>query len=137
MTRDAIHEQLARDEGVRLKPYVDSVGKVTIGVGRNLTDCGITHDEALVLLDHDIDAAVADLSQYAWFGKMNQIRQLAMISFRFNLGPKRFRGFRKLLACLEREDYPGAASEMRDSLWYGEVQERGPRLVRMLATGQA
>ena len=30
------------NEGLRSKPYVDTVGKVTIGVGRNLTDRGLS-----------------------------------------------------------------------------------------------
>lgn len=37
--------ELSRDEGRRLKPYLDTVGKTTIGVGRNLTDVGISEDE--------------------------------------------------------------------------------------------
>ena len=38
-------QQLTRDEGIRNKPYVDTVGKVTIGVGRNLSDVGLYPDE--------------------------------------------------------------------------------------------
>ena len=59
---DALRSELRRDEGVRLKPYRDTVGKITIGVGRNLTDVGITPDEADVLLDHDIAAAIGYLT---------------------------------------------------------------------------
>ena len=33
-----IFDQLKRDEGLRLTPYQDSVGKLTIGYGRNLDD---------------------------------------------------------------------------------------------------
>jgi lysozyme len=137
MTRDAIHARLAEDEGVSLFPYTDTAGKITIGVGRNLTDRGISHDEAVYLLDHDIDETVADLSRFAWFGRLTSVRQLALLSLRFNLGATKFRGFRKMLACLDRDDYAGAASELRDSAWYGEVKTRGPRLVRMLGTGLA
>ena len=41
-----IEEQLILHEGLRLKPYRDTVGKLTIGVGRNLDDVGITRAEA-------------------------------------------------------------------------------------------
>lgn len=51
---ERIKEQLVRHEGVRLKPYRCTVGKLTIGIGRNLDDCGITQTEAYVLLENDI-----------------------------------------------------------------------------------
>ncbi|MDY0127369.1 MAG: hypothetical protein RBR69_04500 [Candidatus Cloacimonadaceae bacterium] len=43
---DRIKEQLVRHEGLRLKPYRCTAGKLTIGIGRNLNDCGITQSEA-------------------------------------------------------------------------------------------
>jgi lysozyme len=36
-----IKSQLVRHEGLRLKPYRCTAGKLTIGVGRSLDDCGI------------------------------------------------------------------------------------------------
>ena len=51
MDTDKLLSDLVRDEGLRLRPYADTVGKTTIGVGRNLTDVGISHDEALALLE--------------------------------------------------------------------------------------
>ena len=52
--KNRLREMLIRHEGLHLKPYRDSVGKLTIGVGRNLDDVGITREEALILLEHDI-----------------------------------------------------------------------------------
>ena len=49
-----IKSQLVRHEGLRLKPYRCTAGKLTIGVGRNLDDCGISQKEAYVLLEGDI-----------------------------------------------------------------------------------
>ena len=45
-----IEEQLMIDEGFRSKPYSDTVGKLTIGYGRNLDDVGITRNEAFQML---------------------------------------------------------------------------------------
>ena len=53
MNRDALISQLIIDEGIKLKPYTDSVGKLTIGVGRNLNDVGISEDEARFLLGNE------------------------------------------------------------------------------------
>ena len=49
-----IRELLVRHEGLRLKPYRCTAGKLTLGVGRNLNDCGISQTEAYVLLGNDI-----------------------------------------------------------------------------------
>jgi lysozyme len=51
---ERIKEQLVRHEGLRLKPYRCTAGKLTIGIGRNLDDKGISQTEAYVLLDNDI-----------------------------------------------------------------------------------
>ncbi len=38
-----IKAQLVRHEGLKLKPYRCTAGKLTIGIGRNLDNCGISH----------------------------------------------------------------------------------------------
>ena len=47
---ERIKEQLVRHEGLRLKPYRSSAGKLTIGIGRNLDDRGIRQKEAQATL---------------------------------------------------------------------------------------
>ena len=54
MNIKTLSSSLVRDEGLRLKTYRCTAGKLTIGVGRNLDDCGITHAEAMALLANDI-----------------------------------------------------------------------------------
>ena len=82
-----IEEQLRKHEGNRKFPYVDTVGKVTIGVGRNLTDVGLSGNEIDILLKNDIDRAVADLDrELSWWRKLNEARQRVMIDLCFNLG---------------------------------------------------
>ena len=51
---DRIKEQLVARVGLRLKPYRCTAGKLTIGIGRNLDDCGISQSEAYVMLINDI-----------------------------------------------------------------------------------
>jgi lysozyme len=135
--RQMLVDQLIRHEGLRLKPYMDSVGKITIGVGRNLSDVGISQREAMDLLDHDVDEAVADLAgSFPWFVSLDHVRQRVMIDMRFNLGPTRFRVFKRMLRAMAEQDYPKAASAMRDSVWFQQVKTRGVRLVQMMLTGQ-
>jgi len=58
MNMQRLQNTLEHHEGLRLKPYKDSVGKLTIGIGRNLDDVGISKSEALLLLQNDIDVAI-------------------------------------------------------------------------------
>jgi lysozyme len=51
---ERIQEQLVRHEGLRLKPYRCTAGKLTIGIGRNLDDRGISQKEAYAMLERDI-----------------------------------------------------------------------------------
>lgn len=134
-TRDALLDQLIAHEGLRLKPYVDTVGKLTIGVGRNLTDKGISTTEALSMLDHDLDEVVADLATFPWFLTLDAIRQRACCDLRFNLGPRGFRSFKKFLAAMAKKDYATAAGQLRSSKWYGQVGRRGPTVVHMILEG--
>lgn len=43
-------EQLIVDEGLRLKPYLCTSNKITIGIGRNLEDNPLTPDEVMAFL---------------------------------------------------------------------------------------
>lgn len=133
--RQKLVEQLMLHEGVRAKPYMDSVGKITIGCGRNLSDVGLSDEEIFVLLNNDIDAVIHDLDAFPWFTSLDPIRQRVLCDLRFNLGPVRLRGFKMLLRAMSEADHPAAAHALQHSLWYSQVGTRGPRLVNMLRTG--
>jgi lysozyme len=126
---------LVRHEGLRLKPYTDSVGKLTIGVGRNLDDVGISRDEAMALLDADIDKALAALMGFSWFSYMDETRQAALADMVFNVGLSRFLCFSRMIAAIEREDWAGAARELLDSAYAKQVGARAVELADQLHTG--
>jgi lysozyme len=115
--RTRLRDQLEVHEGFRAKPYRWSAGKLTIGFGRNLEDVGIDRDEATYLLQRDITRCLSDLSLFPWFHKMNAVRQRAVIDMRFQLGPTKFRGFKKMLEALTRGDFAAAADAALDSKW--------------------
>jgi lysozyme len=134
--RQSLVDLLIRDEGVRLKPYVDTIGKITIGCGRNLTDVGISYAEAMLLLDDDIDAAVRDLAGFPWFPPLDDVRQRVIVSMRFQMGAVGFRKFKATIAAVESGDYVKAAEQMLRSKWAREQAPlRARRLARMMATG--
>jgi lysozyme len=138
MNATALRDALIGDEALRTRPYKDTVGKLTIGVGRNLDDRGITKDEALYLLNNDIADCANDLAtSFAWFSKLDWVRQNVLLNMRFQLGPSRFRGFKKLLSAVERGDYADAAVQMADSAWADQVPKRAQRLIEAMQQGAA
>jgi lysozyme len=126
----ALRDQLIADEGLRLKPYLDTKGILTIGVGRNLADMGISHDEAMALLDNDIASHAADLDrELPWWSRLDAARQLVIANMAFNLGIQRLLMFKKMLDHLARGEYDAAADEMQASAWAGQVGARAARLI--------
>ncbi len=136
MNIEKFKSQLLLHEDLRLKPYVDTVGKLTIGVGRNLTDVGITREEALYFLGHDIVKVSSQLDEVLpWWRQMSEVRQRVLADMCFNMGITRLLKFTNTLAAMRRGDYTAAAAGMKDSRWYTQVGTRSRRLVKMMLTG--
>ena len=133
MELDQIKQELLQFEGLCLKPYFCSAGKLTIGVGRNLEEVGITKDEALYLLQNDLHRASRELeNELPWTRKLPAEAQCVLVHMLFNLGLKGLLGFKKLLAALQQGDYCGAAQEMLQSKWAGQVGQRAQLLARRM-----
>lgn len=127
---------LMRHENLRLKPYLDTVGKLTIGCGRNLDDMGITLDEAQGLLKNDIARCRSELIRgFSWFTLMSEARQDVLTDMIFNLGMPRLLEFRGMIAALQRMDWDKAASEMLASRWAGQVGKRASELANLMRSG--
>lgn len=134
--RAAVRAQLEMDEGRRLKPYRDTVGKLTIGIGRNLDDVGISNEEADMLLEHDLARVEGDLlGELPWVAGLDSVRKQVLANMAFNLGMRTLLMFRGTLAAIKAGDYAKAANQMMDSKWRGQVGARADRLVAMMRTG--
>ena len=129
-----LRQQIKSDEGVRLKPYKCSAGKLTIGYGFNLEN-GIPHHFADMLFDLSIQSATRDavsiISDYnlkpSW-----QLRDI-LIQMCFQLGKGGVLGFKKMLTALEKGDYKTAAKEMLNSDWHRQTPKRCERLANEMA----
>ena len=120
-----IQELLIEHEGLKLKPYKDSEGILTIGVGRNLEDNGISKDEALYMLNNNIKTAISDLkSIFDDFELYPKKVQLVLIDMMFNLGKPRFSGFVNMIAAVKEQNWKNMIKEMKDSGWCRELTER-------------
>lgn len=136
LDQQKFREHLEWAEGRVRFPYEDSVGKISIGVGRNLDDKGLSNQEIDFLLANDMADAVQDASTFSYFYRLCDTRQLVIADLCFNLGLAKFRKFVKTHAALERGDFEGAADELVDSRWYAQVGRRAKKLVRAMRTGE-
>ena len=133
----AVRRRIVNSEGLRLRPYTDTAGRLTIGVGRNLTDVGISHEEALLLLEHDLAWAQAEVARiWPWTSALDDVRLGVVMEMCFNLGASRLEGFVLLATALEGADYGRAAQEMKQSTWAAQVHGRAERLAAIMLSGQ-
>ena len=131
---DRIIKQLKRHEGLRLKPYKCTAGKLTIGIGRNIEDIGITEDEADMLLANDIERVEMELtSKFDWFEDSLDDVKIVLINMCFNIGLPRLLGFKKTLSFLKHGKYYEASVEMLDSRWARQVGRRASELSSILS----
>jgi len=136
MDVETLKSLLIKHEGFRKYPYVDTVGKVTIGVGHNLTDNGLSSVQVLNLLEDDIAATVAFLdAECPWFKDLDGVRQIAIADMAFNLR-ERLLQFKNTIAALERKDWDAAANGIESSLFAKQVGKRAQDIAQMIRTGE-
>ena len=122
---EALKAHLIAREGLRLKPYKCSQGKLTLGVGRNIEDNGITTEEAMYLLTNDINNTIAELeTKFEWFPWLPVYAQLVVADMCFNLGLPTLLGFKKMLKAIEAEDWEEGAKQLLDSRYARQVGNR-------------
>ena len=130
-------EQLKVEESLRLKPYVDTVGKITIGYGRNLTDDGISEVEAVDFLRTEIDEVLQELPpKISFWNNLNEVRQRVLADMAFNMGVPTLLTFKRMLAYMKINEFDLASNEMEDSLWATQVHGRAVKLAQMMRTGK-
>lgn len=131
-----IYGQLRRDEGEKLFPYVDTVGKTTIGIGRNLTDDGISQPESQIMFSNDVTKWISTLNtRLPYFQALDAVTKGVLINMCFNMGFKGLETFEKFLYALAHDDRETAAKELLNSKFHGEVGERADRLAQQLRSG--
>ena len=134
--RSKLKDHLEWAEGRRQFPYEDTVGKTSIGVGRNLDDRGLRDDEIDLMLDNDIHEATEQASTLPYYRSLNGPRRMVVSDMIFNMGLSRFLSFIKTNRALSAHDYDAAADEMVDSKWYRQTGRRAALLVLIMRTGE-
>ena len=129
--------QLKTHEGLRLKPYRDSVGKLTIGVGRNLDDVGLREGEAMFLCFCDVAVVEQALdARLPWWRSLDAPRRAVLIDMGFNMGVEGLCAFTDTLTAAKVGRFGDAAQSMLRSRWAAQVGRRAATLSRMMRTGE-
>ena len=134
---DKLKEQLIRHESLELKPYRCTSDKLTIGVGRNLEDVGITQDEAMYLLENDLKNVKSQiLKEYPWTSYLDEVRFAALTNFVFNVGIGTASKFVNAMGLLKDGSYDMAADEFLNSRWAKQVGQRAIDVTEQIRTGE-
>ena len=134
--RQILVDQLLRHESYRKFVYRCPAGKLTVGIGRNLEDRGLTLKESIYLLNNDIDDCQAQLNKaLPWVGNISPTRQAVLVNMSFNLGIQGLLKFSRMLAAVKSGQYAEAADEMLASKWAQQVRQRAIELARQMEVG--
>lgn len=141
---------LIEDEGYRAKPYKDTAGKLTVGVGHNLEGGRKIPDEIVqmvlreaewpsnavdALFDYDFACAEIDAKMYygqdKW-GDAPDLIKIALINMAFNLGFTKLCKFTKFLGALQKKNYKAAAAELMNSKAAQQLPKRYTKLKKLV-----
>jgi len=141
MSDEDIKAMIIKHEGVRNKPYKDSLGLWTVGVGhligdgKSLPDSWnreFSQEEVMKMFDEDYTHHKSAAMNIPGFDKVDGRGQGALTDLTFNMGPNWISKWPKLKKQLSEGDTQGAASNLQESKWYGQVGNRAPTIVSLL-----
>lgn len=135
-----VQEYVKKNEGLRLKPYLCTAGKWTIGYGHNLEN-GISEYVAEAILDEDIRTAIEDVLDIFSNDKdefqliLSYNRYTALVDMMFNLGKPRFLTFKRMIQAIKEKNWDKAANELLDSKYATQVGQRANNNANLLRKG--
>lgn len=153
---DKLIERTKKHEGYKTAPYKDTVGKWTVGYGRNLEDNPLTVAEVLELfkrtkfnstVDADVffeDLLIEDITSHkeelqdklVLFPMCDADEQTVLIDMAFNLGVPTLLKFKGMLHAIDNDDNVQAAVELLDSKYAEQVKTRAVDNAKLLAASK-
>ena len=138
---EVLKKRIRDHEGFIAKPYLDSLGKATIGYGHLITDEDefengkeYSKDELLKLFEKDF--AKAEMGADQLVGHIQELHIEAknvITEMVFQLGTQGVRNFKNMIAALEARDYQRASMEMLDSRWHAQTTNRCESLSKIMS----
>lgn len=134
-SRDLLERELTRDEGKRRYPYKDTVGILTIGIGRNLEAKPLSDAAISLLFQEDIEEVERELDRLMpWWREMTDARQRALLNLGFNMGVGALVGT-PTFKLMEQGRYEECADRLLRWKWASQVGKRAIRVTDMIRNG--
>jgi GH24 family phage-related lysozyme (muramidase) len=138
---DDTKKMIIKHEGMKDKPYKDSLGLWTIGVGHLIGDGKtlppeynrtFTQAEIMKMFDDDFDHHAKAAEKIPGYSKANQGGQGALIDLTFNMGPSWYKKWPSFCKKLAEGDFKGAADELASSKWAQQVKSRAQTVIGLI-----
>ncbi|WP_312836648.1 glycoside hydrolase family protein [Pantoea sp.] len=136
------------EEGFRARPYIDTEGYPTVGVGFLIGPKGaavsnytfsLTKNVSDVWLQEIVTSRLADMkaqpSIAAALKQCNPARADVLQSMAYQLGINGLAGFKNTLAMVAAGNFSGAAAGMLNSKWATQTPKRAQRHAEVMRTG--
>ena len=130
-----IKEWLIKHEGLKVRPYYDTLGNLTIGVGRNLSGSDLESEIIFQMLDNDIARCKYELSKFDWYKNSSDNIQACLENMCFNMGINKLLQFKNMIKALSDKNYELAAKEAIDSKWTEQVKGRATEIAEVISKG--
>ena len=143
---ESIKQMVIANEGWRTKPYKDSRGLWTVGVGHLIGngktlpkewDRELTNEEVRQLFEKDFDEHLKQAQKTPGWDKANEAGRAGLIDLTYNMGGYWYTKFKKAAAFLKDGNFKDAALELKNSAWYKQVGGRAPVTISLISSGSA
>ena len=138
---DAVKQMIIRHEGMKTKPYIDSMGNWTVGIGHLIgkslpadMNREFNQQEIMGMFEQDFAKHYGIAQQTPGWDKANESGKGAMVDLAFNMG-QWWTKFPATAKALMSGDFTGAATGLKDSAWFKQVGSRGAEIVAMMSQG--
>jgi len=153
MISDKLIEHVKKYEGFKEYPYLDTVGKWTIGFGRNIDDNPLSSEEivdlfnkvgwrtpldaehwAEKLMEKDLEDVENELNRnIPWLSLAEKNEVMVLMDLGFNIGVPRLLHFKNMLHAMDNDDPVTAAYELLNSRYATQTKRRAVANARILA----
>ena len=134
------------NEGWKNKPYKDSRGLWTVGVGHLIGngktlptewDREFSNREVRELFEKDFIEHLKLAEKAPGWDKANEAGKAGLVDLTYNMGGYWYTKFKKAAALLREGNFKDAANEFQNSAWYKQVKGRAPVTLSLIRAGAA
>jgi lysozyme len=132
---EIMKKYIQEHEGLRLKVYKDSLGKLTVGFGHLILPGEkydtITLEKANEIFEDDFKNHYEQAEQFPGFDKLPFSKKCVIVDMVFNLG-KFYLSWPRFTGFMQAGDYVSASNEIKTSKYYRQVGRRAKNNIYLL-----